>query len=65
MTTNNKQYMCWRALNKRCSHTQPLLKEELVKRIEDINHIDYCCPECCSVIICNGEINIPSARNPF
>jgi DNA-directed RNA polymerase subunit RPC12/RpoP len=41
-----KTYMCWRCLGKR------LAEKELVKRKEDSNHIDYCCPYCESVIIC-------------
>lgn len=45
-----KTYNC---SNPRCKNNKERIKEEnLIKRVEEEGHIDYCCPLCDQVIIC-------------
>ena len=59
-----KTYICW---NKRCpskkkellhgKEAERITEEQMEIREEDENHIDYCCPLCGKVIICESEGN--------
>jgi len=46
-----KSYICWNKYCKR-SKEKRILESELIKRVEEKNHIDLCCPECEKVIVC-------------
>ena len=47
-----EHYKCWG-----CDYKEQkwYTREELVKRVEAKNHIDFVCPKCSRVIICSGE----------
>ena len=55
MTKTQKTYYCWRSSCKTKSFKGRLKEEDLIKRNEDKDHIDFCCPECESVIICTHK----------
>jgi len=56
MTITTKSYVCWRRgcreNNLKKIGSGRIMEDKLIKRKEDIDHIDYCCPDCESVIIC-------------
>lgn len=55
-----EKFMCWDCKDKWLSEIGKqkwMTREELIKRVEDDGHIDFCCPRCSSVIICCHKIN--------
>lgn len=44
-----RNYKCF---ERKCEKNKRLAESELIKRNEDSKHIDYCCPDCGSVVIC-------------
>ncbi len=51
--TTKRTFICW---HKNCRNKKRIIEEDLIKRVEEEGHIDYCCPRCDSVIICCHEV---------